>query len=304
MLNLSQMRFQVYEMLGSREDLGPNGTPSSGGVIDQYLNLAQTRLAKWRFPDGHLLRFPALYDVVFFKSLVKTGTVGAITSTSVALDTAVSSTPSGRYKDWVVEITSNTGVGQIRAIVSFNTSRVATVHKAWDTNPVSSSSTYSIYKRFYRVVHTWNGLAADNIGLNTVADILKIEDLGDEREIKHDERTVAVVSFITDKGAPSKWTHQGDKIVFNTNVDDARWFRMEIYKNPTNLVAGTDKPTELGEGWDHVMVLYARWFGEARGQEPSLAYSAKKDFEDVLVTMRQDKEMGFERINSGVSVEL
>lgn len=296
-LNLSQMRQQVYELVGEPEDLGTGATPAAGGRIDEVLNIAQRRIANWRFPDGHLLRFPGLYGVMYFKSVVKSGTVAAGDSISVTLDSGVLSNAS-RYNGWLVELDD----GQKRIVTSFAASRVCMVHKSWDTIP-DASNTYTLYKRTYRIVRSWETFAADEVQINDYGEILKVEDMHDETEIVVAGRTDAVIGWCTDSGVPSNWIPYGDKIVFDTNVNDQRWFRLEYYKQPTALSSGTDRPVAFGEGIDHGMILYARWALLARAQESSEAYSAKKDFEDWILTMRKDKEMASERIDAGLKVK-
>lgn len=71
------------------------------------------------------------------------GTAQAGASGSITLASGASSV-NGTYIDRAITITGLTGVGQSRIITAYNgTTKVATVHRNWDTNP-DNTSTYSI----------------------------------------------------------------------------------------------------------------------------------------------------------------
>ena len=307
MMNLSQLCMHIYEALGEPEDLGEGGTPSTSGRLKDFANMAQVRLANWKFPNGRLLRFPMLYGVAMFRSVVKTGTVGAGYTNSLSLSSAVGNTL-GQYNDWIVEISAGTGSGQKRVITSYGIASGtayeyrAHIHSAWDTNP-TDTSTYKVYKRFYKCLRTWDSFLSENISLNDLSDIMKIEDLADEAELDNDDRTIAVTSYLTDTGTPSSYLYFGNRIIFNTNVDSNRWFRIEYYRNPTEMSSASSKP-ELPEGWDQGIILYARWLGLARNQEAQMAYAAKKDLDDFIQGMRGFYEMRYERVRGRATVDL
>lgn len=80
-----------------------------------------------------------IVDAVDALSAVKNGTAQAGSSTTITLDTGASAIDN-TYTQAIVYIISGTGVGQFRTIVSYNgTTKVATVNRAWTTNPNSSS---------------------------------------------------------------------------------------------------------------------------------------------------------------------
>jgi hypothetical protein len=65
------------------------------------------------------------------------GTASAGAAQTITL--AGASTTAGLYNGTIVAITSGTGAGQSRRIVDYTTGRVATVHRAWTTNPDGTS---------------------------------------------------------------------------------------------------------------------------------------------------------------------
>ena len=70
-----------------------------------------------------------------------TGTAAAGASSSITLAAGATD---DMYVGATISITGGTGSGQSRVITNYVAStKVATVHKAWDTNP-GASSTYSI----------------------------------------------------------------------------------------------------------------------------------------------------------------
>ncbi len=71
--------------------------------------------------------------------VIRSGTAQAGASGTITLDSGASAT-SDLYKGALVLITSGTGAGQYRQIISYaGSTKVATVDKAWVTNPSSSS---------------------------------------------------------------------------------------------------------------------------------------------------------------------
>ncbi len=75
--------------------------------------------------------------------VIRSGTAQAGSTSTITLDSGASAT-NNLYAGAVVIITSSTGVSQVRTIVSYvGSTKVATVNRAWVTNP-SSSSVFSL----------------------------------------------------------------------------------------------------------------------------------------------------------------
>lgn len=73
------------------------------------------------------------------RSALYTGTAQAGAATSITLDTGASTT-NNLYQGEIVSIVSGTGAGQTRSIVNYvGSTRVATVDRAWITNPDNTS---------------------------------------------------------------------------------------------------------------------------------------------------------------------
>ncbi len=71
--------------------------------------------------------------------VIRSNTAQTGTSTTITLDSSASAT-SDLYKGALVLITSGTGAGQFRQIISYaGSTKIATVDKAWITNPTNSS---------------------------------------------------------------------------------------------------------------------------------------------------------------------
>lgn len=90
---------------------------------------------------GPLLRACGFGQVL--NATAESGTAQAATPTTITLRAALSAADNA-FNGMMIRITGGTGVGQRRLIVGFvGATDIATVNKAWDTNP-DATSTYSI----------------------------------------------------------------------------------------------------------------------------------------------------------------
>src|SRR5207244_4114223 len=82
----------------------------------------------------------AVADVREFspEAAADSGVLAAVTSTTVTLPSTASAT-AGYYVGLQLEIVRGTGAGQVRTITAYTTGRVATLDRAWVTNPDTSS---------------------------------------------------------------------------------------------------------------------------------------------------------------------
>jgi len=87
------------------------------------------------------------------RDYARVNTAAAGASTSITLD-ASATTTADFYKGQWVTILSGTGAGQRRFITAYSTGRVATVNRAWATNP-DSSSVFVIHSLAEADLETW-----------------------------------------------------------------------------------------------------------------------------------------------------
>jgi len=307
--DLQTMEAELWEMLGEPSDLDPTVFGSSGELkLRRWLNEGQRRIADWKFPDGHLIRFPCLYDRMFWRAIVKTGTLqgGSTTSVIFAGADAQIGSEDNRYNEWRVEITGGTGAGQSALIMSYSGgSKTGTINKTWGTAP-DGTSIYSMTKRFALLLPTVNPWASEHIALDPVSnvvDVMKVEDMEDLELLDEGFRTEGYTSEAEDAGIPDEWIFYGNRILFDTAPEASRWYRVEYYRQPVAMMLATDIP-EIPDTWHQGIVMWARWWGFARGQETAMSYSSKKDLQDFLTTARQSLEMRYERTDGRAQPEV
>jgi hypothetical protein len=108
----------------------------------------------------------SVYQVTAFTGLLYAATGKAVSATAntIVLDAAALAI-AGSYVGCNAYISSGTGAGQTRTIISYAADRTATISRAWDTTP-DNTSTYKIIP-FGRVLVDW--VAADAINASALA---------------------------------------------------------------------------------------------------------------------------------------
>jgi len=308
-MTVQEMVLQVYELLGEPSDLDPYDSSGSFDVSSDgaskilgWLNRGYRRILFWKFPSGRLIRFRSLKAIKYFKSATVSGTAANGGNSSITLASTEDNT-ADQYVGWVVEITDGTGSGQKRLIVEYSTSRVATVDVDWDTNP-DSSSEYKLYKRFWKYLDPGTSFSDEHIDLNPVSDIVaaqRVVDLKYNTELVPAGRTDHYETYSTVSGDPSVWFEEGDRLWFDTNVDEERWFQLDYTRMPSNLTGASDTP-EIPEIFHEGIVLWTVWWGNHRLQDPSRAYAFKKDLESFMSTTKEQLELSYEESDGYVEV--
>ncbi len=298
-MTVEQIITEIYETLGEPTNLD---IYDSGGSFDistagsvrllRYVNQGIKRIVSYKYKSGRPIYFKDLESSLFFTTTVKTGTASGGANKSITLDTGVEDN-ADQYNDWVVEITGGTGDGQKRLIIDFDASRVATVHKAWTTNP-DATSTYKVYKRFHKYLSAGDVGYGEHISVddvNSFGTVWKVIDLEDEFELGRKERTLLYDSNQTTAGTPHVWYEYGNALWFDVNVDEERSYKIYYQKTPDNVTAGTDEPAIPAEFHDAI-VLWAVQLGLLNGQETGDAYAYRRNFQDFLeqTVMEQERE--------------
>lgn len=301
-MTLDEIKTEVWEALGKPSDLDPS--IDANDTIEKWVQRGYKKIAFWKLPNGRLLRFRCTEGELFFQTSVLSGTAQDGANQTITL-AGGSGANDDQYNGWVVEITGGTGVGQSRLIVDYSgTSLVATVNEAWDTNP-DSTSTYSLYKRFMKILDTGAVGASDNIVISPVSSfyaVSKITDLEDLVDLEPAERTENWSADLTEDSAPSSYFVQGDTIYFNTAYSSERYYRMEYVRIPPDLSSDDSEP-ELPEPWHEAIALWAIWKGLIRSQESQEAWARKKDLMDLIETTATQYEVSHERENAGVRID-
>jgi hypothetical protein len=311
-MTLQEMIIAVYEEMGEPSDLSPYqaGTTvfdvtTAGAVkIRGWINRAYKRILNWKFPNGQQVRFPSQSGEIYFKSMVRSGTIYSSTSTTATLDSGVDAN-ADQYNGCVLSIDSGTGAGQDRLIVDFDIARVATVNRAWDVNP-DGTSTYTVYRRRYYFRDPLAPDASENIQASPVSSIaapLKLIDVTNKSEIDMVDRTEGFATDMETHGDPSGYLWKGNAIEFDVAVDDSDiWFLLEYSRIPPDMALAADEP-EMPVSFHEPLVLYACWIGLRRSQEWGGASMTSKSITELMSSVKTGLEMAFERNDIHVEVE-
>jgi len=299
-MNTQELIIEAYEHSGEGSDLDPYvagvfDIASPGAVkLLGWINAAYKRVSTWKFPDNHLLDFSSRQTKFYLTTIVKTGTAQAGASSSITL-AAAESNVAGRFIGWLVAITGGTGSGQKRVIVGYSIARVATVAYAWDTTP-DATSTYELYKRFYRFCEATDPFLADNIDLSpskSFRSILRIMDMKTKGYLTKGGRLSTFSEYAESVGNPSTYVEKNNTIWFNSAPSEVKSYEVEYIRGLDDLVNATDIPA-IPEEFHQVIALLAIWWGLRRDQNWSAAYSTKRDILDTLASIRQPGELEME----------
>ena len=299
-MTLAAVATEVYESLGKDTMMNPDTTAGFARML-RWANRAQVRIGFYRLRTGHLLRYPNLRAETMWKSVAYDDedvyAVVAADSGSVTLG-EVPGTGDNRYRGWVVE------VGSERRLIVASTGSVMEVNKEWDSTPVAGDA-YKLYKRWYDLVEEGNAYAAENVPLSPrsrVYSVLVLEDMGQEVNLEYDDRIETNIFALKDNGDPSSFRMDGNRIYFNYNVDEERYFRMEYYRYPLEMALGTDQP-DLPDVFHEAVLLETMRSAYRFKNENASAYSLKRDIDDFMHSVTLPGEMDFERQNPYTGVE-
>lgn len=319
-MTVAEILAQVWRNLGEPSDLDPytagvvDVTTSGGVILLRWLNEAIKEIVAWKFGNGRQIRFSLLESEAYFKTALIEGTAGCIASV-VTTTGAVTLSPSGFtpsaeddfYNGWVIKITGGTGSGQVRLIVDYDGgSTLATPHKDWDTDP-DTTSTIELYKNFMEFVGVASSKATHNIPLDPTSVILaslKLINLDSGTELSLAERREAFASSFTEATSdPGSFYLYGNKIIFDSPVNTALWFKLEYMKLPVALTLGTETPTVPAQ-WHAALTLATTWWGLNENGETGEAYATRRALEGKMETTKQELDMSFERSDGQVEVVL
>jgi hypothetical protein len=313
-MTTKQMIIDVYEALGEPSDLAPytdvndptntfDITTTGAVKLLEWVNQGYERITKYVI-NGNYFRFPAFVDRLNFVSVTESDTAQAGSATTITL-AAGASAVDDFYNDWVVLIDSGTGANQRRIIVDYNgTTKGATVSKDYTTNP-DATSVYTLFKSFMDIVASGNAKASVSIvvdPINTFSTVQKLIDLENERELTPGFRTDTFINGATSDGVPDVYLQRGNRIYFNQNLNETRWYRMEYSKLPTALAAATDEP-DMPSQFHKVLVLWATWWGLKRNNEHDSAWAVRQDIDHYMQTTITPEDDRMEREDGQVMVD-
>jgi hypothetical protein len=297
-MTLAAFRTELFEVIGEQTELDPS-TPEGAARLDAWVNRAYRKVLFWRFPDGTQARFPCTEGLLFFQTVVKTGVLAGGTTTTVTLD-GTAGAGANQYIGWVVDVN-----GQRKLIISYDASRVATVHKAFDTAP-SVGTAYTLYKNFMRLCETTDIGADENIIMSPVNQFMaprKITNIERFWDLSVAERTETFARNALSPGYPRQYYRRQNDIVFDYPAQTVEAYRMEYMRMPPELVEDEDKP-ETPEYFDDAILLRAQWSALVWQQDNDEAYARKRDLQEFMAEAKQQGEMEYDRESGQSEVQL
>jgi hypothetical protein len=174
-----------------------------------------------------------------------------------------------------------------------------------------AGDTYKLTKNFLYLLPSTHAWVADHIQLPSTNDIYLAEgnllkpvglyDITNKADLSYEGDKELLVSETI--STPSSFVTFGNKIVFNSALEEDTWYRMEYYRLPKPLTLSTDVP-EIPELYHYAIILNAVAMGFARLQDYQTAYKFESQFEDFLTSRLSMDEMISERQKDVFKVRL
>ena len=300
-MTLDRIRDDIWEQLGEASDLDPDTdvSYSDGPLLTWVANQGQRALASYRDPvTGHILRMHNLVSDLYFQTGYVDSTLDADApaDNQLTFPAADVGDENDRYNGWIVEAEN----GEQRLIVDYvGPTYTATLHKDWDTSP-SSGDTYKLYKRFFLLTQAADPWSSDHIILPVAStryraegnfmELLRIEDTTQAKVLEEAPYDESFVTSATSRTDPQIWYRFGNRIVMDAGLAEQRWFRMEYYRLPTDMVNAADEP-EIPMQFHYGIVLWGIWWGHKRAGEAALAYSTKRDLQDFMRSVKTEDDV-------------
>lgn len=260
-MTLADARTDLYELVAKNTDLDP-ATTAGAIKLDRYLNRAYREVASWKLPRGGRLAFPSTRATKLWQNQVYTGTATAGTSTTITIPTTGLQTTDGYYEEWVISLTSGTGSGQTRTVVSWTGSTgVAEVFPAWGTTP-DATSVFLLTKAFVVIGSAADAGAADEIVLEPATSfqgILRISDVETKAALEAAESRDNMLAGLESPGTPTEFALDGLRIYFNVPFSAERWWKVEYVKAPAEVTTST-AVFALPPEWMGAVLLRAKYW--------------------------------------------
>ena len=303
---------EIWSRGGEPSDIDPSSDVSYSGspLLSWVANEGQSAVASYKDPrTKRIFRLKTLISEMYFQSVLIEGTLtGDGTASTVVFPAADVGANDDQYNGWVVEVNSD-----IKLIPDYaGATYTAKVHSDWGTTPLTDD-TYKLYKRFYTLMESTEDWVDDNILLPSTStkaraegnliEVLKITDLENATLIKRAGRTKDFTNSLVSSGDPRNWIRKGNNVVFDSNIDEENWYKLEYYRMPKDMSSSTEVP-EIPEYLHEGIILWGVEWVFARRGESSLKWSAKGDFRDFMSKTISTYEIEFERDEDSGSLQM
>ncbi len=303
---------EIWSRGGEPSDIDPTSDTSYNGspLLSWVANEGQRAVSSYKDPrTKRIFRLRTLISEMYFQSKVIEGTLtGDGTDSTIVFPSADVGTDDDRYNGWVAEVNS-----EIKLLTDYTGSTyTGKVHSDWGTAP-ATDDTYKLYKRFSTLMESSEDWVLDHITLPSTStkaraegnliEVLKITDLANERIIKRAGRTEDFTNKLFSNGDPLGWFRKGNNLIFDTNINEENWYKLEYYRMPKDMASSSEIP-EIPEYLHEGIILWGvEWIFARRG-ESSLKWSAKGDFRDFMAKTISTYEIQFERDEDSGSLQM
>lgn len=295
-MTLSEIREQIWMALGEPTDLKPDSTGET--LLAWVVNEGQRQIASWKDPStGRHLRIQALQSEMFYYLKNEEYTVDNVKSDfPYGLWFTNTTAYNDYYNGWLVK----TGGGETALVMDYSgDSKYIHLSNWFNTAPEAGDTIY-FYRNFQKLTGpNWDHDIQIPLSEDLI-EVLSIIDLDQGRELKK-AGPEKFPANLQSTGEPEYWWRFGDKIFYDVHVETEKWFKMEYYRMPDEMVLATDEP-EIPSIYHYAIVLWGIWWGYKRNGESSRAYSTKRDLEDYMKRVKTQADVEFYRLEPGASV--
>jgi len=300
-MTAEEMIIEVYENSTENTELNPytNGVFDINSAGAQkclgYLNRGYGVICTWKDSKNRRIRFNELHKIINFKTTLLEGFIASGYAGSVEISGL--STADNFYVDWCIKITSGTGSGQIRGIMSsIGSTGILNVNRDWGTIP-DNTSEYQLYKRIYSL----NDIGME--GTQKVYGILKVLNMKDKVELGYGSRTESFIENTESAQIPTAYIFERNTLIFNYGINEKVWFSIEYFAYPDVLVNEGDIPV-IPESFHDVVVMYAGWINSKKNGDQETAVSEYRNMVGLLNRLVTDEDVLQDRINNGLYMEV
>jgi len=310
---LTEICTQIWEAIGRPTNIDP-GTAEGFTALSLAANEAQRQVAGWKDPStGRRMRMNCLYSSLTFPATTYDNTSTVVNNATFPYSISSTNIRTGdsddRYIGWILEMTSGNANGERKVITDhgyLGGENTYFLDSAFSSTP-TVADTFKLYKSFFSILpsdHAWvaDGISSPTptIGKGNLLEILKIRDINEGFNLTQASGITNFPDKQLNTGSPTQWNRYGNKIFMNYNVDSNKWYELEYYRLPNEMVEEDDYP-EIPETYHWAMILWGIWWGHRVRRESSNAWSTSQEFVAYMRSHITDIEVGGDRSSSQIS---
>lgn len=311
-----EMIMKLWDLSGHASDLYPfySDTQSSSEIdpdaegTEYFLELlsqGQIALINIKKSDGRFLRFRKLYQKKNIQLGIDCDTYFTVTRTAV-----------NTFEIDPTQTGFNYDLSTFENALHANDSSYYKIMTVTELSP--NLWTYSVYpevdedddtvypETYTEIQFPINEFDVYNTGTSTnkhridlperVYQILRIDDYQTNTEVrkvsKKDELASGEQAFSV--GTPEEYQDFGSKIIFDTALDDYRWYRFEYFQQPDDI-DDIDTQTELPLPFHQALIYWCQWQIALRERQEIHATNYRRLLDKELMTVRDEYDNEYDR---------